>query len=815
MKPTIQYAIKNIKFNKLKSIGAVLICFACVAFFAAEALSLWNFKIRNSRTLDNTFGIHNGIFACYPDVLSGIKNDVNFIKTGTISVLYNAVRNEVFFDRRIVVGTADKNAIELQKIQIINGEFPQNTNEIALEQTTIDLLFTGVKIGDKITLKIISPDERDAEFTLVGVFANFSALQWDPKETGMPMINALTTADYDQTAMYSFVSVLGEIDDPEKFGCVYYPNQRDNYDALKSISGISSDATTTIIIAALAFFTLAVMVIAVYALNRGHERNIGLMKVAGFSGKTILLFLAVKSILLFVPSAVIGTAIGVAVPALIDGELPGKSFAFAVICGVVALIVMLLANLAFSKRECKKTVIENLRSTERVNSDPKTKFTSDKPAVLYAVKNFLVNGKETAATCVMVYLSVVVLFVMSAVFETAKSDYFRGSLWAFDTAIGAPDQMITTMNISRYPNGGISDSEFTALNSGKDVGYALGEKRLRMYIIDEDLPFTTPEIYADIPELAEKFVEQKSVIGFPNCSINGSVLYGLDEHTLSQFQKYLVEGEFDINALRSGREVIWNRTNDAERNYSAGDKIKIGFGLNLDPNEPSLEKIQYREFEVTVAAVISLTEETNDTVGELYKYCFKSDCLIWSEKAFDEIGISKNYDSVYLLADSRKDGFDTSLALINELKMYYGNMLIVQDYLQQSLIFWQSYDTFQSITLLVSGGLALFSLVSLTVVTITKLSKRKKVFGFLRAVGLSKQQMTKTILLENGLPVTASFVYGTVCGISVLIIMGTGVEGLFYPIMLAAAYLVAIVVTSITAVQRSFKTTIIDCIRCE
>lgn len=234
MKPTIQYAIKNIKFNKLKSIGAVLICFACVAFFAAEALSLWNFKIRNSRTLDNTFGIHNGIFACYPDVLSGIKNDENFIKTGTISVLYNAVRNEVFSDRRIVVGTADKNAIELQKIQIINGEFPQNTNEIALEQTTIDLLFTGVKIGDKITLKITSPDERDAEFTLVGVFANFSALQWDPKETGMPMINALTTADYDQTAMYSFVSVLGEIDDPEKFGCVYYPNQRDNYDALKS-----------------------------------------------------------------------------------------------------------------------------------------------------------------------------------------------------------------------------------------------------------------------------------------------------------------------------------------------------------------------------------------------------------------------------------------------------------------------------------------------------------------------------------------------------------------------------------------------------
>lgn len=80
----------------------------------------------------------------------------------------------------------------------------------------------------------------------------------------------------------------------------------------------------------------------------------------------------------------------------------------------------------------------------------------------------------------MVYLIVVILFVMAAVFESTKGNYFRGSLWSFDTAIGAPDQMITTMNIFRYPSGGLSDSKFKALSPSKDIGYALGEKRLRI-----------------------------------------------------------------------------------------------------------------------------------------------------------------------------------------------------------------------------------------------------------------------------------------------------------------------------------------------
>lgn len=813
MKLMFFHALKSIKFKKLRSIGAALVCFVCAAFLTAEALSLWSFKTGNTRALDNAFGVHNGIFACNSEQLSAIKSSSDFTETGTLCVLFQGIRDKNYPERTIVGGTADEGALKLQKIHLTEGEFPRNSGEIALEQTLVNFLYPSAKIGDKITLEITSPEVKTAEFKLVGILGNFSNLQWDTKEKSKPMINALTVNDGSQTALYSFVSVLGEEQNPERFGGIFYPNQRDNYDALKAITGISSDATATVIIAALAVFTLVVMIIAAYALSRGNEKTIGLMKTAGFSGKTILQFLAVKSAIIYVPSAIVGAAAGVGFSALLSGELPSEGFAFAAICFAAALVVLLLANLIFAKKECRKTVIENLRSFEQESSVQGTKFTTDKPAVLYAVKNFLINGKETAASCVMVYISVVVLFVAAAVFDTVKNDYFRGQKWAFDVVMSTPGYNITSLQIQRYPEGTVSDSEFEALRECRDVNSAIGVKHLFVCVLDESKPFAVPEFYADNPEMAEKYTHDKNVLGFPDCAFEEDILFGYDDKSMQYLEQFLVDGKFDSDALSSGKEIVWRNYKDGE-NYSVGDKIKLGFGLNHNPKNPSYEDIEYREIEVTVGAVVDIPDNAADDVEKLYQYCL-SGHLIWSEKAFESIIPDKKFDSVYMLAADRTKGFDESLALINELKMYYGDMLVVRDNLQQSLMFWQSYYTFRAISLIISGGLALFSVLNITIVTITKLSKRKKVFGFLRAVGLTKRQMFKTILLENGLSVAAAFAYGMACGAAVLMAMGTGAEGLFYPALLAAAYFAAVAVTSAAAVNRSFKTTIIDCVRCE
>ena len=298
--------------------------------------------------LDETFGIHNGIFVCNSETLLDIKDDNDFSETETLSELFHAIRDENSTERKIIIGTADAGAYELQKIHLITGDFPRNSKEIALEETLVNVLFPKIEIGDKISLKITDPSSYEAEFTLCGVLANFSNLQWNPREKETPMLNALTMCDEPQDALYNFVSVRGEVRDPQKYSGLYYPNQRDNYDTLKAVSGISADTTSTIIISVFAVFTI--MIVAAYAMSRGNEKTIGLMKTAGFSGRTILLFLIAKSTVLLVPSAILGTVIGLILPLLINKTIINEAFMLSIMCGIIVIVVFLIANCFFAQK---------------------------------------------------------------------------------------------------------------------------------------------------------------------------------------------------------------------------------------------------------------------------------------------------------------------------------------------------------------------------------------------------------------------------------------------------------------------------------
>ena len=61
---TFKYALKSIFYSKRKSLLIAFLYFVSTVFFTVEALSLYNYQINSSRQLDNTFGIHDGIFLC-------------------------------------------------------------------------------------------------------------------------------------------------------------------------------------------------------------------------------------------------------------------------------------------------------------------------------------------------------------------------------------------------------------------------------------------------------------------------------------------------------------------------------------------------------------------------------------------------------------------------------------------------------------------------------------------------------------------------------------------------------------------------------
>lgn len=806
----VRYALKSIKFNKLKSIGTALICLVCASFFVSETLSMQSFKINNTRALDETFGIHNGIFACDSETLSNIKDDNDFSETGTLSVLFHAIRDENSTERKIIIGTADAGAYELQKIHLISGNIPRNSKEIALEETLVNILFPRIKIGDKISLKITDPSIYEAEFTLCGILANFSNLQWDPREKGTPMLNALTMCDEPQDVLYNFVSVRGEVRDPQKYSGLYYPNQRDNYDTLKAVSGISADTTSTIIISVFAVFTVMIMVVAAYALSRGNEKTIGLMKTVGFSGRTILLFLIAKSTVLLVPSAILGTVIGLMIHLLINKTIISEAFMLSIICCIIVITVFLIANCFFAQKECKRTVIDNLRQNSKIGFTNNTAFTTDNPIALYSVKNFILNGKEVATSCVMVFLSALLLFITASVIAQMEKEYEKMKR-PYDLVLGFQDQTITSVNVSRYSGDGISDSEFNALSEYKTTSYALGCKRLYVYELNEDIPYSSLHTGNE-----DDFIRDKESLGFPNCGITANRLYGLDSNSLLLLKKYTVEGQIDVDALSNGKNVIWRRRNDENSQaYSVGDKLKFSYVINRDPeNISSFDDLEYFETEVEISAIIDIPQDSADETDLMFTNCIQGG-LIWSEKAFEQINVEKHYDLVFLKAANKKESFGSLFTIIDDMKMYYGDRFIMTDYLQEQQSFEEFQDAFKSISYVVTGGLVLFSIVGLAIMTVTKYAGRKRVFGFLRAVGLTKQQMLEIVLIENGLSVAAAFALGVLCGFVVVMIMGLVVSGLLFLSLLILLYFTAIFLIGCSVSSRSFKATIVNCIHCE
>ncbi len=242
---------------------------------------------------------------------------------------------------------------------------------------------------------------------------------------------------------------------------------------------------------------------------------------------------------------------------------------------------------------------------------------------------------------------------------------------------------------------------------------------------------------------------------------------GVDNDILERLKKYVVAGKIDLNTLSNGSEVVVCRQADeSDFKYDVGDTIKLANVLNTNPDALSTSEMSLFETEVKVGALV---EYNNDPDCKVIRNRLCG--LVWAESAFKKVfGFKFNYRDVFItVAD--KNYYNSLSGMINELNRNYSSSesgrndsIIVNNELQRTKKFEEAYTSFITISLLIALGLALFSLLSIISAVMTKLIKRRRIFGFLRAVGLTKKQMFQIILSENMISVVVSFLLGAVCG---------------------------------------------------
>lgn len=826
-----RYAVKSIFYGKKKSLLIAFLYFVSTVFFVVEALSLYNYQINSSRQLDNTFGIHDGIFLCDTLQAAGLIKSSDFIsEAGTITICAEGFRNEDHKDRTIILGHVDDPAVSLSRIHLVEGELPQNENEIALEQSLLNFIYPGTKVGDKIEMQLFAPESESRTFTLSGIMGNISNLQWNITEGMLPMMNAIVSADvYPDSSIYNFVNIVysGDREQLDTFvnnllqteGVFrYIGNQRASYDALGLVGGSDSSISVIILIAVLLMLTLAVLSAVSYIYKRGNGETVGLLKTAGFSASSVTGFFTVKSLLLLIPSVSIGLLAGWILSFVVSTAVSGADGLEGVavvlfVCGVVIILFSLLFNVLNSAAECRKTVIENLRPTGGSTSQKPQKpfaYTTTDPILLYSVKNFMLNGRETAASCIMVFLAVLIMFTALSITSQMQSE-LQSMARPYDLRLGFPDEEVTMLSVKLNNGLGISDNEYAALKESPDVEDILGLKRFDVYEL------TTDEVdYSYLSSNYDIFMEHKKVLGFPDeYELLGNRLYGVDDDILERLKKYLIAGDIDAQALRTGDEVILTVSGRATE-HRIGDTIKLAQGINSDPYSPSFDSIALWQREVKIAALVYYEGGISD--DPMLKECLHG--MIWHEDAFEQAGLTLKYRETYLTV-SDKDYYDLLSGLINDLKLYYNDgifPMLADDFLQETKAFENSYNSFAAITTVLSIGLFIFSLISLASAVTAKITRRRKIFGFMRAIGLTKGQLFNMIFTENAISLFIAYCLGIGCSICLsLIFFAESPASTGYPVTQSVVlFLIYFAITALICLltaASNFRLTIIDCVR--
>lgn len=171
------------------------------------------------------------------------------------------------------IGTVDENFRSLEQLSFLEGTYPQQENEIAVEYAMLDLLHIPYEMGEEIKLQIQVDEETVCERTyrLCGILKTYTT-NW--KSDGYALCGAIVTefpgeiiqrhlffsSEYEnEQQMQELVSLVG---DPEKSAVVYndysYPSD------LLTVSQIVENGGTILAIAAFCCLFLVCIQISAY-----------------------------------------------------------------------------------------------------------------------------------------------------------------------------------------------------------------------------------------------------------------------------------------------------------------------------------------------------------------------------------------------------------------------------------------------------------------------------------------------------------------------------------------------------------------------
>lgn len=503
---------------------------------------------------------------------------------GKIEVLQNVNSNNSD-NIDFVIGYFDDTARELASIKLIEGEYPKNQNEIALCNSVIYKNNLSKNIGSIIKI-------QEKEYKLVGIINDYYALWNKPTDNNDILLpNALIS--YDSKSKY--INILQThflLKNSNPFTAeIYSENEMlvSNVNRSEKNEGKKYNIPIFVIVLTTICSVLLTVYIFFYYFEK-EKKKLSILRCLSLTKAETILYSFVKVIVMLFISLPFGILLGYSISAIIikifnkvlllDNEVifvPAYAIFSVIICLITLLVSFIIISIKIVKLTPLGIIKKDINGKNRLflkEQNQTRRINLFKLAFLELKLHF----KNSIIIILLLSFSLslfVSLSVYMKSYASQKSDVQGRMSLNFDYEF-LTDQYISDIsyvnengkvtNLNSIPN---EDSVYYVMDHTKiisdeivnEMKHESDIKTVNNYLEINDLYLLNSPSENDTPYLEGYFNDDILNDEMKNCfSINGNVrgiqYFGYSEDELLKMNSKVVEGEINIDKIRSGEEIV-------------------------------------------------------------------------------------------------------------------------------------------------------------------------------------------------------------------------------------------------------------------
>ena len=534
------------------------------------------------------------------------------------------------------VAWLDNDCKAIAYIKFLEGEYPKNENEIAVEKSAlINLGYENAQIGDTLTLnfKIQNEDEylekaTVKEYKLVGILVDkkqnmFVYYQKSEINPIVPAIFVAQNTNVDTGGKEQLICYRNrpDIGSSDRAWQKYFEDEENyyrehNYSVTSLNVGVWDDLAlgngtdiseslnfTTVLSVVLMVASCLSIINAFNSTLKQRKKQIGMLRAIGATKRQIINIFGREALIISLVSIPISIAVSYGLVNLMSGMfgdefVVSKNYQSLIVCVIVNLIVVMLSAFIPLLRASKTTpmqAIRNINNTRKMKTKKiKSQKNYDMPSLLAKRYRMFYKSSNTVV-CIILSLTIALSCFGMGVASGILDDEFLGYGFDYGISVTGDGYGYSVYNLCNEENG-LSNTERQSIDNMQYVSSTNGYKVCNANILVDgydDYYKCIKGYYAEyggsfgysgirdftVENFAEKCLGDMSDEYYSNKQKFGFSkdfvtisIYAFDDSVIKGIDAY--DGNVNISRLDSGEEVILLAPK------------KVAFELNIKGNDP-------------------------------------------------------------------------------------------------------------------------------------------------------------------------------------------------------------------------------------